>query len=100
RILRIPVMIHESDCAPGRVNKWAGKFADRVAVSFQEATEYFPKKNTAWIGHPIRLQLEHKATPEEAFKYFNLESKIPVILILGGSQGAELINNTVLDALP
>ena len=44
RILRIPVIIHESDSAPGRVNKWAGHFAKRVAVSFPEAAKYFPKK--------------------------------------------------------
>ena len=43
RLLRIPVVIHESDSAPGRVNKWAGRFAKRVAVSFREAGEYFPR---------------------------------------------------------
>ncbi len=41
RILGIPVVIHESDSAPGRVNKWAGHFAKRVAVSFPEAAQYF-----------------------------------------------------------
>ena len=44
RILRIPVVIHESDSVPGRVNKWAGHFAKKVAVSFKEAADYFPKK--------------------------------------------------------
>lgn len=100
RILRIPVMIHESDSSPGRVNKWAGHFAKKVAVSFQEAAEYFPKNKVAWIGHPIRTEIEQKALRDEALQYFKLESNLPVVLILGGSQGAELINNTVLDALP
>ena len=100
RILRIPVVIHESDSVPGRVNKWAGHFAKRVAVSFKEAAEYFPKNSVAWTGHPIRSEIEHPASSKEAFKYFKLESDLPVILVLGGSQGAELINNTVLDALP
>src|SRR3989344_3648489 len=45
RILRIPILIHESDSAPGRVNAWAGHFAKKIAVSFNEAAEYFPKKN-------------------------------------------------------
>jgi len=100
RILRIPVVIHESDSAPGRVNKWAGHFAKRVAVSFKEAAEYFPKKTVAWTGQPIRSEIEKPSEKKEALNYFKLESNIPVIFILGGSQGAELINNTVLDALP
>ena len=100
RILRIPVVIHESDSAPGRVNKWAGHFAKRVAVSFPEAAAYFPKKNVAWTGQPIRTEIEHKTARGEALEYFKLEEGTPVILILGGSQGAELINNIVLDALP
>ena len=100
RILRIPVIIHESDSAPGRVNKWAGHFAKRIAISFPEAAEYFPEKTVAWTGQPIITEIEHKALQNEALEYFKFDSNLPVILILGGSQGAELINNTVLDALP
>ncbi len=100
RLLRIPVIIHESDSAPGRVNKWAGKFAKKVAVSFIEAAEYFPVKKVAWTGQPIRIEIEEPADKKEAQDYFKIESQVPVILILGGSQGAELINNTIIDALP
>ncbi|MFA6520267.1 MAG: UDP-N-acetylglucosamine--N-acetylmuramyl-(pentapeptide) pyrophosphoryl-undecaprenol N-acetylglucosamine transferase [Candidatus Paceibacterota bacterium] len=100
RFLRIPVIIHESDSAPGRVNRWAGKFAKKIAVSFPEAVEYFPKDRTAWTGQPIRTEIENRAPREEALEYFKLESNLPVIFITGGSQGAELINNAILDALP
>lgn len=100
RILRIPIVIHESDSAPGRVNKWAGHFAKKVAVSFIEAADYFPKARVAWTGQPIRIEIEHPAVRVEALEYFKLEANVPVILVLGGSQGAELINNTILDALP
>jgi UDP-N-acetylglucosamine--N-acetylmuramyl-(pentapeptide) pyrophosphoryl-undecaprenol N-acetylglucosamine transferase len=100
RLLRIPVVIHESDSAPGRVNKWAGHFAKRVAVSFPEAADYFPKKTVAWTGQPIMTEIENKAPRKEALDYFKLESGLPVIFVLGGSQGAEIINNTILDALP
>lgn len=100
RILRIPVIIHESDSAPGRVNRWAGHFAKKIAVSFQEAATFFPKKKVAWTGQPIRTEIQSAASHKEALEYFKLESNIPVIVVLGGSQGAELINNTVLDALP
>src|SRR3989344_1742405 len=100
RLLRIPTIIHESDSAPGRVNKWAGHFALKVAVSFKEAAEYFPKAKVAWTGQPIRTEIENPAPRSEALKYFKFESDLPTIVILGGSQGAELINNTVIDALP
>ena len=100
RILRIPILIHESDSAPGRVNRWAGHFAKKVAVSFAEAAEYFPKKIVAWTGQPIMTETENKAPRRDALEYFKLESELPVIVVIGGSQGAELINNTVLDALP
>ncbi|MDQ3076234.1 MAG: UDP-N-acetylglucosamine--N-acetylmuramyl-(pentapeptide) pyrophosphoryl-undecaprenol N-acetylglucosamine transferase [bacterium] len=100
RILRIPVVIHESDSAPGRVNVWAGKFAKRIAVSFADTAEYFSKDKVAWTGQPIRIELEHPNPREKAIEYFKLEPNIPIIFVVGGSQGAELINNTVLDALP
>lgn len=100
KILRIPVVIHESDSVPGRVNKWAGRFAKKVAISFPEAAQYFPKKTTAWTGHPIRAEIEQAAPKDKALEYFKLEKDLPVIVILGGSQGAELINNVVLDSLP
>lgn len=100
RILKIPVLIHESDSAPGRVNRWAGKFAKRIAISFNEASDYFPSKKTAWTGHPIRKIIELSEKKEVALDYFKFEKNLPVIFILGGSQGAELINNTILDILP
>jgi UDP-N-acetylglucosamine--N-acetylmuramyl-(pentapeptide) pyrophosphoryl-undecaprenol N-acetylglucosamine transferase len=99
-LLHIPVLIHESDSVPGRVNKWSSKFARKVAVSFPEAAEYFPEKKTAWTGQPIRRELVQKENRESALKYFKFESGLPTVLIIGGSQGAEIINNTILDALP
>ncbi|MEK9182829.1 MAG: UDP-N-acetylglucosamine--N-acetylmuramyl-(pentapeptide) pyrophosphoryl-undecaprenol N-acetylglucosamine transferase [Patescibacteria group bacterium] len=100
RLLRIPVVIHESDSAPGRVNNWTGRFAKKIAVSFQEASHYFPSEKVAWTGQPIMAEVEHPAAKKDALEYFKLESNLPVILITGGSQGSEIINNTILDALP
>ncbi|MFA6256926.1 MAG: UDP-N-acetylglucosamine--N-acetylmuramyl-(pentapeptide) pyrophosphoryl-undecaprenol N-acetylglucosamine transferase [Candidatus Paceibacterota bacterium] len=100
RLLHIPVVIHESDAAPGRVNKWAGRFAKRIAISFPEAAEGFSSDKIAWTGQPIRREIEQASPKKQALEYFKLEEDVPVVVILGGSQGAELINNTVLDALP
>lgn len=68
RFLRIPVIIHESDSAPGRVNEWAGRFANKIAISFPEAADFFPKNKVAWTGNPIRTELEQKANREEALE--------------------------------
>lgn len=99
RLLRIPVIIHESDSAPGRVNSWAAKFAKRIAISFEEASDYFPKAKTAWTGQPIRRDIT-QAARDGAFEYLKFNSTIPVLFILGGSQGAQKINNAIIDALP
>lgn len=100
RILNIPVVIHESDSVPGRMNLWSGKFAKRIAVSYLEAAEYFPKDRVAWTGQPVRTEIEIPSDRAKAIEYYKLESDLPTIFIMGGSQGAELINNVILDALP
>lgn len=102
RLLRIPIIIHESDAKPGRANLLAAKFAEKIAISFESAAEYFPKKvqnKIARTGTPIRKALTRVET-EGARQYLGLEHGIPTILILGGSQGAVNINETVLSALP
>lgn len=99
RILRIPVVIHESDSVPGRANKWAGKFAARVSVSFREAAEFFPAGKTAWTGHPIRRALR-EISSEGAREFLKLEENVPVLLVLGGSQGAAAINELILGTIP
>ena len=98
RIFRIPVIVHESDVVPGRVNRWAGSFADRVAVSFPESAKYFPKEKTALTGNPIRSRLIG-GNIEEAREIFGYDDK-PVILVLGGSQGAASLNDAFIDILP
>ncbi|MDP3726370.1 MAG: UDP-N-acetylglucosamine--N-acetylmuramyl-(pentapeptide) pyrophosphoryl-undecaprenol N-acetylglucosamine transferase [bacterium] len=99
RILRIPFIIHESDAVPGRSNLWAAKFAERIAVSWNEAAKFFPKEKTAVTGQPVRSALL-KPLREGAHAYLKLEEGTPVILVLGGSQGARLINTAILDVLP
>ncbi|MDO8510478.1 MAG: UDP-N-acetylglucosamine--N-acetylmuramyl-(pentapeptide) pyrophosphoryl-undecaprenol N-acetylglucosamine transferase [bacterium] len=99
KIFKIPVIIHESDSVPGRTNRWAAKFARRIAISFPEAALYFPEGKVAYTGNPIRKEIMYPAT-SGAHEYLNLEPEVPVILILGGSQGSQLINESLIDLLP
>ncbi len=98
RILRIPVVIHESDTVPGKVNLWAGKFASRVAVSYRDAAQYFPSEKVAYTGQPVRKDI---ATPlaTGARDFLKIEENIPVVLVVGGSQGAQRINECILEGL-
>lgn len=102
RILGIPVIIHESDAKPGRANLLASKWAVRIAISFENAAEFFPEKvqnKIARTGIPIRKALM-RVEKEGARQYLGLEEELPTILILGGSQGAMKINEAVVSALP
>jgi len=105
RLLFIPVVIHESDSKPGRVNAWAGKFAQYIAVSYPEASKYFKKDRVAWTGNPLRREIlsEGEISKEDnqaSRDALGLEKDIPVILVIGGSQGSQIINDALLDTLP
>ena len=102
RLLRIPIIIHESDAKPGRANLLAAKSAAKIAISFESAAKYFPKRvqnKIARTGIPIRKALM-RVEKEGARQYLELERDIPTILILGGSQGSMRINESILSALP
>lgn len=99
RVLRIPVVIHESDSYPGRVNLWSAKFAKRIAVSYPEALAYFPKEKTALTGNPIREELISPIS-RGAHEFLQLNANRPILFVTGGSQGASVLNETVLDILP
>ncbi len=96
RVLSIPVVVHESDTVPGRTTKWAGAFALRVALSYQEAAPFYPPAAVAYTGQPIRDAL----LPPADFKRVYTKKDRPVILIFGGSQGSQTINEVILKMLP
>lgn len=99
KLLRIPVIVHESDSSPGRLNVWTAKFAKNVAVAWPEAGEKLPKSKTALVGLPIRKAILH-GTPEGAYDFFSFDPTLPVIFIYGGSQGAQIINDAIIEVLP
>ncbi|MEI6397006.1 MAG: UDP-N-acetylglucosamine--N-acetylmuramyl-(pentapeptide) pyrophosphoryl-undecaprenol N-acetylglucosamine transferase [Candidatus Taylorbacteria bacterium] len=101
RLLGIPVIIHESDSLPGKVNAWAGKFAKKIALSYESASKYFKtdKNKIAFTGNPIRKEIAQPMT-NGAHEFLQLEQNTPTILVLGGSQGSQTINDVMIQALP
>lgn len=98
-LYRIPIIIHESDSIPGLANRILAGFAKKIIISFEEAKKYFPPHKTILLGNPVREELIQD-NREEGIALFKLVSGKPVILIIGGSQGAEKINEIVLNTLP
>lgn len=94
RILRIPVFIHESDVVPGLSNQTTAKWAKKIFISFPK-TEYFNPEKTTLTGNPIRKEILD-GDKEKAAEIFNLTLSKPIFLVMGGSQGAETINDFIL----
>jgi UDP-N-acetylglucosamine--N-acetylmuramyl-(pentapeptide) pyrophosphoryl-undecaprenol N-acetylglucosamine transferase len=94
----IPVLVHESDSVPGLSVKITSLFAKRIAISFPRAATFFPPRKTALLGNPVRSDL-FGGSKEQAKVLFGLSGDKPLILILGGSQGAKSINDVVFLAL-
>lgn len=97
-LFRIPLIIHESDSIPGKVNRFSGRFAERIGIAFASAARFFPKEKTALVGIPVRKRLLG-GNPAQAKESFGIFSDISVIGILGGSQGSQRINEAVLGIL-
>ncbi len=97
RLLGIPIFIHESDVAPGLSNQKTSAFAKKIFTSFPK-TEYFISKKVNVTGNPIRQEIL-TGDLERAKTIFGLTFFKPVLLIIGGSQGAESINDFMLRIL-
>ncbi len=95
----IPIVIHESDSVPGLTNKLTSFFAKRIAISFETTRKFFPPSKTFMAGIPIRegVLQAMSAEKEEAKLHFGFNLEKPLVLVLGGSQGAVRINDFVTD---
>jgi len=93
-ILRVPIFLHESDAVPGKANQFAAKFATEIFVSFPH-TRLLPEKKIMLVGNPIRRRLL-SGSREEANSLFQLSGNRQLILVLGGSQGAQRVNDMLL----
>lgn len=100
RLLQVPIFLHESDLVPGFCNRFLSRFALEIFISFSVSrTEYFSPKKMVSVGNPVRKEILEGST-QEAKKIFNLSGEKPVILIMGGSQGAQKINDLILAIMP
>ena len=97
---RIPVVIHDSDAKPGLTNLASSFFAKQIFISFDAVAKYFNPNITSRVGVPVRAALlANPTTKELAKETLGFDAGKPLLLVLGGSQGSERINNFLLENL-
>jgi len=98
RLRGVPVVLHESDMTPGLANRLCLPFARQVCVTFPETAAHVGAKAVC-TGTPIRRQL-FQGRREKGLALCGFTERKPVILVMGGSLGAQKINQVVRKALP
>ncbi len=96
---RIPIVAHESDITPGLANRLSLPFANKICVTFAAAEDHFKRKDKIKVtGTPIRKTL-FQGNKERGLALCGLDDKKPCILVIGGSQGANVLNACVRNTL-
>lgn len=96
--LHIPVIIHESDLTPGLANKLAIPNATYVCHNFPETANHLPEEKSRLTGCPIRKEL-FEGDRDKGLRFLGFDGNKPVLMIIGGSTGAKVINETVRESL-
>lgn len=96
-ITKTPYMMHDCDAMPGLVTRRLSKRAKYVSLAFKKAKKYIPNRHTLVTGNPIRKEFSI-LTKDVALSSLGLKNKT-TLTIMGGSQGAQSINNTAVEIL-
>jgi len=97
---RVPYLIQEQNSFAGITNKLLGKNAGAVCVAFEGMEKYFPADKIVITGNPVRENLKAtEAGRQEAADYFGLKKDKKTVLVLGGSLGAQSVNEAVMKGL-
>jgi UDP-N-acetylglucosamine--N-acetylmuramyl-(pentapeptide) pyrophosphoryl-undecaprenol N-acetylglucosamine transferase len=91
--------LHESNSIPGRANRLLAPWVDHVFIGFANAANQLRNRSVQFTGTPVRPQFQ-PLDPASSRMAMGLDPKGPVVLIMGGSQGAAAVNKAVLGAVP
>lgn len=98
--LGVPSVVQEQNSFPGITNKWLARNASKICVAYEGLERFFPKEKIVLSGNPIRKDiLNERVTSAEANTYFNLKPDVKTVLVLGGSLGAQAINELIASRL-
>lgn len=96
--LKIPCIIHESDITPGLANKLCIPVAKKICCNFPETLQYVPEEKAVLTGTPIREELK-EGSRKKGLELCGFNDFKPVLLIIGGSQGARAVNAAIRENL-
>lgn len=97
--MKIPTLIHEQNVFPGLTNRILSRFVDIVAVNFKESEKYLKNaKKIVHTGNPVKKEILDNIKPDEAMSE-NIKDSRPLVVVFGGSRGAENINQSVIDLI-
>ncbi len=99
RRLHLPTLIHESNAIPGRVTRVIAPWVNKTLLGFEGCANYLRRAHCVVTGTPVRRGLGRVDRTVAAEK-FGLNPALPIVLVMGGSQGAHGINQLVLKTLP
>jgi len=97
KVLRIPLVIHDSDAHPGLTNRVLARFANYIATGAPLEYYDFPKKRSHYTGIPIseEFTLLNKKAREDARQEWGMGTDLPLVVVTGGGLGAKRINDAV-----
>lgn len=95
----IPTLIHEQNAIPGMTNKILSHFVSKIAITFKESDNHFPKNKVIFTGNPIRSQIL-KINKRKSREILKFDDTKPMLLVVGGSRGARNINDAVIEIIP
>ena len=93
------IFLHEANAVPGRAVRMLSSLADEVFVQFPNSLPRVLGADVLATGLPVRAAIE-PIPKADARTVLGLADDLPVLLIMGGSQGAEAINRVVIESLP
>lgn len=98
RLLRIPIVIHDSDAHPGLANRILARFAVKIATGAPLKFYNYPADKSQYVGIPVKDEFkEYPAEQRKVFKHeLGFDKDQPLVLITGGGLGASRINNAVM----
>lgn len=98
--LGVPTLIQEQNAFPGVTNRLLARRAERICVAHKGMEQWFPPQKISLTGNPVRKDLKNMdAQRDHALDYFHLEQTSPILLLFGGSLGAQALNEAVFENL-
>jgi UDP-N-acetylglucosamine--N-acetylmuramyl-(pentapeptide) pyrophosphoryl-undecaprenol N-acetylglucosamine transferase len=100
RTLGLPAILHESNALPGKVTRWLSPWCSTVALGFDAAAAYLPRAQRLCVGTPVRSQFLEALATHPSLPDLPIPPDVPLIVVVGGSQGAVAVNQLIRQCAP